>query len=158
VRVRAHVSDQRWAVACAVAPDSSPSQVLQKGLLALVESSQPVEPRALADSVTEGRRRLNRMADAAYSRGWEAGLGLAGWIAWTDLDALAGRAWPEAEIECHRQARALVERERADPIASTVVFRTGCRDALAMAWNEASALAREPYLASAGTAVTDRVS
>jgi hypothetical protein len=84
------------------------------------------------------------------SRGWEAGLELAGGIFWADLDALAGRGWPESEIEILHQ---ILRSAAGAPVdASTVVFRTGCRDALVMAWAEANVPAREPYLAEAGAA------
>ncbi len=133
MRVRAYVEDARWGFAVSLTPNRSPSQIVQAGLVKLVEKHHSAGTRNPAGGVLAARRRLGELAQQVYASGYEAGLLLCDSLDWAQLDSLAGDSWPQAALDSiYATIRGVSAGE--DPNASTSLYRTGLRDALLNVW------------------------
>ena len=99
MRVRAYVEDARWAFAVSLSPDSSPSQIVQAGLVRLIETHHSASAANPAGSVLATRRRLSELAERVYASGYEAGLQLCNALDWAQLDSLAGDGWQQSAVD-----------------------------------------------------------
>jgi hypothetical protein len=138
MRVRAYIEDARWEFAVSLSPDCSPSQIVQGGLVRMIEnhhSASTVHPNG---DVLAARRRLGELAERVYAGGYRAGLLLCDSLDWAELDSLAGDGWPQAALEA---ISAAINGESAedDPNVGTSLYRTGLRDALSNVWRGAQA-------------------
>jgi hypothetical protein len=133
VRVRAYVEDARWGFAVSLTPNRSPSQIVQAGLVKLVEKHHSAGTRNPAGGVLAARRRLGELAQQVYAGGYQAGLLLSDSLDWAQLDSLAGDSWPQAALD---SLSATIKGNTAeeDPNTSTSLYRTGLRDALLNVW------------------------
>ena len=138
LRVRAYVEDARWAFAVSLSPDSSPSQIVQAGLVKLIENHHSASAANPAGSVLATRRRLSELADRVYANGYHAGLQLCDTLDWAQLDSLAGEGWQQAALDS-LSATAGMESAKDDPNSATTLYRTGFRDALSNVWRGARA-------------------
>jgi hypothetical protein len=138
MRVRAYVEDARWAFAVSLSPDSSPSQIVQAGLVRLIETHHSAGAAAPAGSVLATRRRLSELAERVYASGYQAGLQLCNALDWAQLDSLAGDGWQQPALDS-LSATAGVRSVEDDPNAATTLYRTGFRDALSNVWRGARA-------------------
>jgi hypothetical protein len=133
VRVRAYIEDDRWAFAVSLTPGCSPSQIVQAGLVRLIENHYSAGVANSAGSMEAARRRHGDLAEKVYAAGYQAGLGLCAKLEWAQLDFLAGEGWQQAAIDAISEtttARAAAE----DPNMNTNLYRTGLRDALSNVW------------------------
>jgi hypothetical protein len=133
MRVRAYVEDARWAFAVSLSPDSSPSQIVQAGLVRLIENHHSASPAHPGGTVLATRRRLGELAKRVYASGYEAGLRLCNTLDWAQLDSLAGDGWQQVALEAISETAATKSSEE-DPNANTTLYRTGFRDALSNVW------------------------
>jgi hypothetical protein len=133
MRVRAYVENARWAFAVSLTPNRSPSQIVQAGLVRLVENHHSASTRNPAGTVLAARRRLGELAQQVYASGYQAGLLLSGSLDWAQLDSLAGESWPQAALDSI-SATIKEDTTEEDPNASTSLYRTGLRDALLNVW------------------------
>jgi hypothetical protein len=133
MRVRAYVEDARWAFAVSLTPNRSPSQIVQAGLVRLVENHHSASTTNPAGGVLAARQRLGELAQEVYASGYQAGLLLCNSVDWAQLDSLAGDGWPQAALD---SISATVNGDSAadDPNARTNLYRTGLRDALLNVW------------------------
>jgi hypothetical protein len=138
LRVRAYVEDARWAFALSLSPDSSPSQIVQAGLVRLIENHHSASAVSPAGSVLATRRRLSELAGSVYANGYRAGLQLCNALDWAQLDSLAGEGWQQAALDSLSSSTG-VESVKEDPNSATTLYRTGFRDALSNVWRGARA-------------------
>jgi hypothetical protein len=138
VRVRAYVEDARWDFAVSLSPDRSPSQIVQAGLVRLVENHHSAGVANPDGGVLAARRRLGELAERVYASGYQAGLLLCSTLDWAQLDSLAGQSWPQAALDAIPTAIGGEAREE-DPNTDTSLYRTGLRDALSNVWRGAQA-------------------
>jgi hypothetical protein len=133
MRVRAYVEDARWGFAVSLTPNRSPSQIVQAGLVRLVENHHSGGTTNPAGGVLAARRRLGLLAQQVYASGYQAGLLLCDSLDWAELDSLAGDSWPQAALD---SISATVQADSAgeNPNASTNLYRTGLCDALLNVW------------------------
>ena len=138
MRVRAYVEDARWEFAVSLSPDRSPSQIVQAGLVRLVENHHSAGAVNLDGGVLAARRRLGELAERVYASGYQAGLILCGTLDWAQLDSLAGQGWPQGELDA---ISTTIDGESVedDPNTETSLYRTGLRDALSNVWRGAQA-------------------
>ena len=138
MRVRAYVEDARWDFAVSLSPDRSPSQIVQSGLVRLVENHHSAGVANPDGGVLAARRRLGELAERVYASGYQVGLLLCSTLDWAQLDSLAGQGWPQTALD----AISLTidgESTAEDPNAETSLYRTGLRDALSNVWRGAQA-------------------
>lgn len=138
MRVRAYVEDARWAFAVSLSPDSSPSQIVQAGLVRLIENHHSASAASPAVSVLATRRRLRELADRVYSSGYQAGLQLCNTLDWAQLDSLAGDGWQQSALDSLSATTGATTLDD-DPNSATTLYRTGFRDALSNVWRGARA-------------------
>jgi hypothetical protein len=133
MRVRAHVEDARWEFAVSLTPDRSPSQIVQGGLVRLIENHHSAAFPNPDGDVLAAKRRLGELAVKVHASGYQAGLLVCQALDWSQLDALAGDGWPQAALDSfHSTIRG--ESAEPDPNAGTGLYRTGLRDALSNVW------------------------
>ena len=132
MRVRAYVEDARWGFAVSLTPNRSPSQVVQAGLVRLVENHHAGGTANPAGGLLAARRRRGELAQQVYASGYQAGLLLCAALDWAQLDSLAGDSWPEAALVAI--STTLDGDAGEDPNAITSLYRTGLRDALLNVW------------------------
>jgi hypothetical protein len=133
MRVRAYVEDVRWEFAASLTPDHGASQIVQAGLVRLIENHHSAGITNPADGVRAARRRLGELAKQVYASGYEAGLLLCNQLDWARLEALAGDGWPLAALDSI-PSPSREGSEEADPNTDTSLYRTGLRDALLNVW------------------------
>jgi hypothetical protein len=138
VRVRAYIEDARWEFAVSLTPDSSPSQIVQGGLVRLIENHHSAIVAVPDGDVLAAKRRLGELAQRVYAGGYRAGLLLCNTLDWAQLDSLAGDGWPQAALDT---ISASINGKSAghDPNVDTNLYRTGLRDALTNVWRGAQA-------------------
>src|SRR4030081_2432195 len=66
MRVRAYVEDVRWEFARSLTPDRGASQIVQAGLVRLIENHHSAGITNPADGVRAARRRLGELAKQVY--------------------------------------------------------------------------------------------
>jgi hypothetical protein len=133
MRVRAYVEDARWGFAVSLTPNRSPSQIVQAGLVRLVEKHHSAGTANPAGGVLAARRRMGELAQQVYASGYQAGLKLCDSLDWAQLDSLAGDSWPQEALDSIT-AKIKGESHRDDPNTGTGLYRTGLRDALLNVW------------------------
>jgi hypothetical protein len=138
MRVRAYIEDARWEFAVSLSPDSSPSQIVQGGLVRLVENHHSAAVDTPDGEALAARRRLGELAERVYAGGYRAGLLLCNTVDWAQLDSLAGDGWPQTALDA---ISAAINGKSAadDPNVGTNLYRTGLRDALINVWRGARA-------------------
>jgi hypothetical protein len=149
MRVRAYVDDARWSFAVSLNPDHSPSQIVQAGLVRLIENHHSGSANGREGAVLATRRRLGELAERVYSSGYQAGLLLCATLDWAQLDSLAGDGWQQTAFESI-SLTGNVGVAMEDPNAHTTLYRAGFRDALANVWRGTRTAVEGPETTSAG--------
>jgi hypothetical protein len=138
MRVRAYIEDARWEFAVSLSPDSSPSQIVQGGLVRLIENHHSASVDTPDGEVLAAKRRLGELAERVYAGGYRAGLLLCNTLDWAQLDSLAGDSWPQTALDAI-SATINGQSVEDDPNVGTSLYRTGLRDALSNVWRGAQA-------------------